>query len=104
MSAIGKNSLIDSAPLEDLETEWTQNNMPAKREGGHLREIIVSRRPAVNPSYDGGESRIVKLLTLENNQHIGTIHEIVMPDGSVPHSHPKDYTRRNCSRVRVADP
>lgn len=34
---------------------------------------------------------IINLLT-ENGQHIGTIHEIRMPDGTVPQSHPKDYT------------
>ena len=34
-----------------------------------------------------------------NDRHVGTLHEIVMPDGAVPHSHPKDYTRRDCSRV-----
>ena len=36
-----------------------------------------------------------------NGQHIGTIHEIVAPDGAILHSHPKDYTLRDCSRVRA---
>jgi hypothetical protein len=54
---------------------------------------------ATNPRYAGGASVIVKLVT-PNGQHIGTFHEIRMPDGSVPHSHPKDYTKRDCSRVR----
>lgn len=48
--------------------------------------------------YAGRVSRIVKLMTA-NDRHVGTLHEIAMPDGAVPHSHPKDYTRRDCSRV-----
>ena len=60
-----------------------------------LRPIIVHRR---GTRYAGGVSRIVKLMTA-NNRHVGTLHEIAMPDGAVPHSHPKDYTRRDCSRV-----
>lgn len=72
--------------------------MPAKRADGTLRSIIVHERAATNPDYAGGLSRIVKLLTT-NDQHIGTVHEIVMPDGTVPHSHPKDYTRRDCGRI-----
>ena len=56
------------------------------------------RTPARDPRYAGGVSRIVKLMTA-NDRHVGTLHEIAMPDGAVPHSHPKDYTRRDCSRV-----
>ena len=72
--------------------------MPAKHADGTLRSIIVHERSATNPAYADGTSRIVKLLTA-NDQHIGTVHEIVMPDGTVPHSHPKDYTRRDCERI-----
>ena len=72
--------------------------MPSKRENGTLRSIIVHERPATNPAYVGGTSRIIKLLTA-NNQHIGTVHEIVLADGTVAHSHPKDYTRRDCERI-----
>ena len=72
--------------------------MPAKRAQGVLRPIIVHRTPARDPRYAGGVSRIVKLMTA-NDRHVGTLHEIAMPDGAVPHSHPKDYTRRDCSRV-----
>ena len=72
--------------------------MPAKRAQGILRSAVVHQTAARDPGYADGVSRIVKLLTA-NDRHIGTIHEIVMPDGSVPHSHPKDYTRRDCSRV-----
>ncbi|MXW23629.1 MAG: hypothetical protein F4X80_00545 [Chloroflexi bacterium] len=72
--------------------------MPSKRANGTLRSIIVHERPATNPVYAGATSRIVKLLTV-NDQHIGTVHEIVWADGTVAHSHPKDYTRRNCERI-----
>ena len=74
--------------------------MPDKRADGTLRDLIVHETPAGDPRYVGGTSRIVKLMTA-NEQHIGTLHEIVMPDGTVPHSHPKDYTRRNCERIGV---
>ena len=74
--------------------------MSEKRLSGAFIEIIVHERPAHNPAYAGGSSRIVKLLT-RSGQHVGTVHEIVMPDGTAPHSHPKDYTLRDCSRVRV---
>jgi hypothetical protein len=74
--------------------------MPAKRAAGVLTEIIAHERPARNPAYAGGRSLIVKLLT-RSGQHLGTVHEIVMPDGSVVHGHPKDYTRRDCTRVRA---
>lgn len=78
---------------------WEDNDVSKKRASGLLLESIASPSRATNPQYAGGESRFVKLLT-SGGQHIGTLHEIVMPDGSVPHSHPKDYTLRDCRRVR----
>ena len=75
--------------------------MAAKRAQGMFTEVIVNHAPAGDPRYRGGVSVIVKVLT-PGGQHIGTVHEVVMPDGTVPHSHPKDYTHRDCSRVRVA--
>ncbi|MGH2609063.1 MAG: hypothetical protein ACRDHF_08235 [Tepidiformaceae bacterium] len=86
--------------VEELDELWRLNRMPEKRVGGVLTEIIAYSSAAGNPAYAGGTSRIVKLLT-RKGQHIGTIHEIVMPDGTRPHSHPKDYTLRDCSRVRT---
>jgi hypothetical protein len=65
---------------------------------GILIEEIVAESAATNPLYAGGISRIVVLRT-PRGQHIGTVHEIVLADGEIPHSHPKDYTRRDCSRV-----
>lgn len=75
--------------------------MPAKLANGTFREIIAYRSAANNPRYQGGPSLIVKLLT-PNGQRIGTLHRITMPDGTVPHEHPKDYTMRDCSRVYPA--
>lgn len=74
--------------------------MPEKLRNGILSEIIAYRSPANNPRYVGGISEIVKLLT-PNGRHIGTLHRITMPDGSVPHEHGKDYTLRDCSRIFV---
>ena len=82
-----------------LETLWAANQMDAKREAGTLTDLVADEARASNPAYAGATSRIVKLLTA-SGQHIGTIHEIVDGEGKVLHSHPKDYTRRDCSRVR----
>jgi len=76
--------------------------MDEKRSSRLLIEQIVHQTPAGDPRYVGGVSNIVKLVTA-SGQHIGTFHEIVMPDGSAPHSHPKDYTLRDCSRVRTKE-
>lgn len=62
--------------------------MPAKCRG-QLSLKVVRSSHATNPRWVGGVSRIVKVFT-PRGQHIGTYHEIVLPDGSVPHSHPKD--------------
>ena len=74
--------------------------MDGKRAAGVFLESIVHRTAAVNPRWIGGEARIVKLITA-NGQHIGTVHEVATAEGEVAHSHPKDYTRRDCSRVRA---
>jgi len=84
----------------ELEGIWNDNRMPVKRTEGVLTEVVVHEVPAGDPRYRGGSARTIKLIT-PNGRHIGTVHEVVMPDGSVPHSHPKDYTRRDCSRVRA---
>jgi hypothetical protein len=85
--------------LEELAELWAANLMAEKRASGILTEIIARQEPATNPNYGGGNSVFTKLIT-PNGHHIGTVHEIVMADGSIPHSHPKDYTKRDCSRVR----
>ena len=92
--------VIDVVPLTELEVVWAESNVDAKRASGVLLESIVHRTPARNPRWIGGEARILKLLTA-NGRHIGTVHEVVMPDSEIVHSHPKDYTRRDCSRVRA---
>lgn len=76
--------------------------MEEKRARGVFEEQTVYSSPAGDPRYTGGTSNIIKLLT-KNGNHVGTVHEIRLPDGSVPHSHPKDYTRRDGTRARVRD-
>ena len=92
-------------PLDQLQQLWDDNRVSQKRLAGILIEIIARAGPATNPRYQGGTSRYLKLLT-PSGYHIGTVHEIVMPDGAVPHSHPHDYTlpSPDCSRVRCPDP
>ena len=74
--------------------------MDGKRRAGMFLELIVHRTAARDPRWIGGAARIVKLVTAKG-QHIGTMHEVVTAQGEVVHSHPKDYTRRDCSRVRA---
>ena len=90
---------MDIVSIDDLQIEWDLNQMSLKRRDGRFIERIVNPEPALNPRYRGGESRIILLFT-PNGRHIGTIHEIAMPDGTIPHVHPKDYTRHDCTRVR----
>jgi len=52
---------------------------------------------ATNQRWLGGTSHIVRIFT-PNGRHIGTLHEIVLADGSGPHS-PEDYTRRDCTKI-----
>lgn len=85
--------------MQELQTEWDSNSVERKLEAAILSTSIVFSSPAMNPRYARGVSRILKVFT-PAGQHIGTIHEIVMPDGRVAHRHPKDYTRRDCSRMR----
>ena len=94
---------ILALPADEFEREFLAARLLEKRNSNVLKAIIVDERPATNPLFHGGVSRIVKLLT-PNGQHIATLHEIVMADGATPHCHGKDYTRRDCSRVRPAEP
>ncbi len=93
-------------PIDEVISEaafyalWAENRMNAKREAGLLTVVVADEVLATNPAYAGGRSRILKLET-RAGQHLGTVHEIVGTDGAVLHSHPKDYTRRDCSRVRM---
>ena len=91
---------ISLISVQELERLWRDNGLADKRDRGLLFEVIAYVSAAGDPRYVGGISRIVKLMT-PRGQHIGTVHEVVMPDGLRPHSHPKDYTTRDCSRVRA---
>jgi hypothetical protein len=86
--------------LAALVSECEANGITAKRAAGILSEEIAAPSAARNPRYAGGVSHYVKVKT-PGGIHIATYHEIVMPDGTVAHSHPKDYTRRDCSRIRA---
>lgn len=94
---------IEVLPWEAFQGLFAEARIEEKRIAGIFVEIIADERPATNPRYAGGRSLIIKLLT-PGGQHIATVHHIVMPDGSVPHTHGKDYTRRDCSRVRANTP
>lgn len=74
--------------------------MTEKRTLGLLSESIADDRPAGDPALPGVRAIIIKLKT-PKGQHIGTVHDIVNADGSMRESHAHDYTRRNCSRVRI---
>lgn len=92
---------MEVVPYEVLVREWEQARVAYKRESGILSAIVADTSDAKNQRYHGGTSYIVKPLT-PSGQHIGTLHEIMLPDGSVPHTHPKDYTRRDCTRIRAS--
>jgi hypothetical protein len=95
--------MVPMIPRPDFDSLWGVGDMPAKIASGKFREQVLRDTPATNPKYLGGRSLLIKLVTDREN-HIGTIHRIVMPDGSIPHEHPKDYTLRDCSRVRIPEP
>jgi hypothetical protein len=90
-------------PFADFQRLWLEQDLPAKLRRGQFQEIIAYQSRAHNPWYKGGEFFIIKLLT-PGGQHIATVHRIVLRDGSVPHEHPKDYTRRDCTRVFPSEP
>ena len=91
---------MEVTTLDELERICAEASVQAKRAAGVLSDIIAYSAPARNPVYAGGDSLILKVMT-PNGRHIATWHEVRMPDGSIPHSHPKDYTRRDCTRVRA---
>ena len=93
---------IERLPEAAVEREWLENGMPEKRAAGLLIEIIVFEAPARDPRYAGGVHRVRKILT-PNGRHIGTWHEVETPDGSVPHGHVKEHTRRDCTRIGPPD-
>jgi len=87
----------------EFDAVCTENHVREKAESGKLVGEIRHDVVATNPRYPGGRSQIVVFKTVRG-QHIGTVHRIVMPDGSTPHEHGKDYTMRDCSRVRAEEP
>lgn len=90
--------------VDELQRLWDENHVSEKRKAGVFSEIIAHRAEPDDPSMKGTmQSVIIKLLTA-SGRHIGTLHEIIYlgPADASPHSHPKDYTLRDCSRVRIA--
>jgi len=87
--------------LEDLAAIWADNAVDEKLAAGLLNSITAADARATNPVYAGARSRIIKVLT-PKGRHIGTYHEIVAVDSSILHRHPKDYTLRDCTRVRLS--
>jgi hypothetical protein len=85
-----------------MEPIWVENDLARKR-ATVFTEIIAHGDPEGDPRWRGGRSVYVKLLTAKGF-HIATLHETVLPDDSVPHSHLHDYTFRDCTRVRCPDP
>jgi hypothetical protein len=51
--------------------------------------IPGARRPSRPPKYPGGTRDIVRHFNALGYQ-VATSHRITMPDGTIPHSHPKD--------------
>lgn len=90
---------IEVISQTELDALWAEGAVDAKVANGSLHTIIIVTEPAKNRLYHGGTSRIVKVRTA-NGHHIGTFHEIEVPGSGILHRHPKDYTRRDCSRVR----
>ncbi|MEP6870660.1 MAG: hypothetical protein ABI939_02295 [Anaerolineaceae bacterium] len=92
---------IKATNLEDLTAIWADNAVDEKLAAGLLNSITAADARTTNPLYAGARSRIIKVLA-PKGRHIGTYHEILAPDSSILHRHPKDYTLRDCTRVRLA--
>jgi len=90
---------IPIVPDAELARLWTEGNVTAKRAAGVFLEIPVYQAPARDPNRAGVWAILFKLLT-PSGQHIGTVHDIIGPDGAVLDSHPHDYILRDCSKVR----
>jgi hypothetical protein len=100
-SYTGRSSDIDLVSEAELLRLWDENHVSEKRAAGLLIESIARETPAADPALPAVVGRIIKLETPVHRRHIGTLHEVVDRDGNVLHSHPKDYTRRDCTRVRT---
>ncbi len=74
---------------------WLDNDMPTKRRNGALHAELVYESGARDPRLIGVQSRIYKLMT-PRGQHVGTVHDIVNPDGTLRAQHVHDYTARDC--------
>jgi hypothetical protein len=75
-----------------------------KRAEGVFIEMVSQPTESGDRRYAGEFSVIVRLYT-KNGRHIGTLHQMIDSSGTVlvdrHPPHPRDYTLRDCSRVRT---
>lgn len=90
---------IELAPDEVLAEAWATNAVDSKRARGLLRDIVAAAKAARDPAYEGWRMRYVKVVTL-NNRHAGTFAEFVDRAGTVVQRRIRDYTFRDCRRIR----
>ena len=80
-----------AVPLNELESLFDALGLRDKILDGRIasQAIPAARRPSQPPKYPGGISDIVRHSNALGYQ-VATSHRITMPDGTIPHSHPKD--------------
>jgi len=99
---MGNSPDISIVTAEELQRLWDENRVSEKRAAGAFLERVSWHSPARDPRMAGAWSAYVRLYT-PDGFHIGTLHEVLYREDGRPagHSHPKDYTLRDCSRVRT---
>ena len=80
-----------AVPLYELEILFNALGLSDKILDGRIASQVIpnARRLSRPPKYSGGTSDIVRHSNALGYQ-IATSHRITMPDGTIPHSHPKD--------------
>lgn len=90
-------AVIQPVPDSELERHWAANDMDAKRRTGLLTEIIAAEKPSA--AIPGIRVKYIKLLTAKG-QHIATVRDMIDSTGRVLETQIRDYTCRNCERIR----
>jgi len=91
--------MLRAASDAELRAIWDANDMNRKRQSGLFTEIIASVKPARDPARSGVRAVYVKLLTA-SGKHIGTVRDLIGPEGTVIETQVRDYPLRECSRLR----
>jgi len=80
-----------AVPLNELESLFAALGLSDKILAGRItsHHIPSARRPTRSPQFPRGVSDIVRHFNALGYQ-VATSHRITMPDGTFPHSHPKD--------------